>query len=1253
MCVGLDCSPAAQRAALTGSEGQPARVDGALLAVFDSIGAALAAAALAERRAGEREAPRIGIAHGDVTRLADGLDGPASREALALASQARAGQVLVADVVQLLAHKGHRFVRRPPGVDSQPVWELVWKGGARVPLPDGLLAAGVRGTFVGRDGELEHLLTSVDLVRSGERRVALLTGEPGIGKTRLAAELALAAHSEGAWVLYGRCDEGLGIPYQPFAESLAHLVAHAPDEVLDAAGPSLGELASLVPAVRARYGRGGAPEATRPGERYQLFGAIAALLSAPAEHDAVVLVLDDLHWADPQTVSLVRHLLAAPNPMRLLVVGTLRPVDAGASPELSDALGQLRRDERATRIELGGLEEREVLAVVEEIAGGELDRRERAYARMLHRETGGNPLFVSEVVRDLAGRDEIARRADALDANGDSALLPVPASVREVIAARAARLGSEALAVIETAGVVGREFDAALLAQVLDTDEERLGELLDGAERAAILVPVAGRPGRFSFVHPLIGRTLAERVGAARRARLHRSVAEALERLEDGPPPAARAAELLGHWSAASPPDPERVLRYAELAGRHALEQLDPQAAVRWLGQALELQGGEGDRHRCALLIAMGTAQRKHGDAGFRETLLDAARLARKLGDKDLLIGAVIENTRGFVSASGEIDAERVVMLEAALEVAGEADSRERAVLLAMLASELAFAAERARRTRLSDEAVAVARRLGDAATLCQVLSSRSVPIWAPDTLEDRLACSAESVRLADELGDALAQFHALHWRGVVLVQNGDLDEATRVVARKGELARRLGEPSARWMACYDEANLAIIGGRLEEAEGLANEALEIAMESGQPDAVPFYANQLTNIRYDQGRLAELQPMIAETTAATPGIPGFRALLGLAYVEAELPADAAELLAAEPLDAFPEDLTWLAGMVIWAHVCAAVGDSARADDLYGRLEPFAAQVVYTGVSAWGDVDHALGRLATVAERFDDAARHLAASAERYARIGAPVWLARAALDEAVLRLAREGPGDREQARELLARAEREARRLGAAGIERRAAVLRGHEEATGVLATRALHPPAPGGGDRPDARRAGLALEGEVWMLTHAGQSFHLKDSKGMGYLARLLEAPHSEVHVLELQAGGAVPEPDDGGSVGPMLDAEAKRAYRERLVQLEEELEEAERFNDPTRAERAQLERELIAQELARAVGLGGRDRPSGSAAERARVNATRAIRGAIKRIEECDPALGRHLDRAVRTGSFCAYDPSPQDEVSWELTA
>ena len=1273
MSVAVDCTPAVLQAALAGHVGELAERDGALLAVFESVGAALHAAVLAQQRAREGRAPRIGVSHGGVVRRDGGLTGPATVEALELSRQAQRGEVLVGEVVRALAGSGHAFQRRIAGADQHAAWRLVLDPLAGVPLPHTLRPDRSRWPFVGREQELAAIRDELATLDGGDRCAFLLAGEPGIGKTRLAAEAAVAAHAAGAVVLYGRSDEGVGIPYQPFAEALAHYVEHSPagTEI-----PSAGarELAALVPALDQRL----APDERPPGiagERYLLFAAVASLLTAASEQAPLLLVLDDLQWADEPTVLLLRHLLMAPGPLRLLVLAGYRPGDI-PGPGSANALAELRRDERVHEFPLAGLEHEQIAAFVEETAGGALDERERAFAGALHRDTGGNPLFAGELLRSLGDREALRRAAGEL-ASADT--LPAPPTVRELIAARTARLGPDVEEVLGAAAVIGREFDLDALGAVAElqaTDTVLTGRLataVDAAVAAKLIVPAGDWPGRFTFRHALIRTTLYEQQGAARRGLLHRRAAEDLERRVDTRP-GPLAAALAHHWREAAPSDPERALRWAELAGRHALDQLEPHAAIRWHTRALQLHEAAGhaeDRRRAELLIGLGTARRQRGDAGFRETLLAAARLAQRLGETELVVAAALANTRGFVSASGVVDEERIAILRAALEAVGTDDSRERALLLATLASELSFAPGFERRKALSDEAVAIARQLGDEATLCQVLSARFVPVWIPETLDERLAGADESVRIADQLGDPLAQFKAIHWHGVALVQAARMEEARRAVEREKALAARLGEPTARWLACYDDANIAIVAGRLDDAERLAGEALALGLESGQPDARSFHATQLMNVRHEQGRLAELQPMIAATVRDNPGIPAFRALLALACVEGGLRERAAELLLAESLAELPNDVTWLAGHVIWAHVCAGVGDVDRAEALYERLEAYGAQIAYTGISAWGDVDHALGRLATLLGRYEEAERRLAASGERYRRAGAPIWLARAALDEAALRLERGAPGDAERARALLETAQAEGRRLGAAQIERRAESLSKHERAAAVLAVlphvraaggrhahdAALERPGRAGAER--VRRAELRRSGQVWTLRSAAGEFHFNDTKGLRYLARLLGEPHAEVHVLELTSAPAEPVPAGGVAelspasehAGALLDPEAKRAYRLRLEDLEHEIAEAERFNDPERGAQARAERAAIAEELAAAVGLGGRDRVAASNAERARVNATRAIRKAIGRIEAEDPSLGGHLDRSVRTGTFCAYVPAPHDELRWEL--
>jgi tetratricopeptide (TPR) repeat protein len=656
----------------------------------------------------------------------------------------------------------------------------------------------------------------------------------------------------------------------------------------------------------------------------------------------------------------------------------------------------------------------------------------------------------------------------------------------------------------------------------------------------------------------------------------------------------------------------------------------------------------------------------------------------------------VLANNRGFVSASGVVDDERLSALEDALSAVGEDDSADRAVLLATLAAELAFSpADRERRVALSDEALVLARRLDDPGALSRVLSLRFVTLWMPETLEERQANSDENVAAARRTGDPVAEFHAVHWRAAASVEAGRLTDAWRDVEHEAALAERLGQPTMRWLATYDQGNLEIVAGRLAEAEQHAHEALQIATLSAQPDALSFFTSQLTNIRYEQGRLAELQPLIAQVVADNPGIPAFRAVLALACCEGDLDDEARRLLAHETSTAFselPPDVTWLPGLAIYAEVAAHLQYAAAAEVLYELLSPWAGQVVYSGISAWGCVDHHLGAVAAVIGRYTEAEQHLGRAAELNAGLRAPIWVARTELATARLLLLRDGPDDRERGRALLERAAAAAQRLGSATLARRAAGLLGYEKALSALpmpvmpnpGPRAARMPPPGNGragatpapSAPPATAsqgggqvATLRLEGEIWTVTGT-ETVRLKDRKGLQYLATLLERPDVEVHAIDLvggpvdaaargrTGGGAGSGGDgdvvltDGGDAGALLDPEAKAAYRERVVELREDLEEAERFHDVERAARLREELEFIGAELARAVGLGGRDRRAGNAAERARVNATRAIRGAVRAVADHDPRLGHHLERSVRTGVFCVYRPGPGGPDSWRVT-
>ncbi|WP_187369078.1 ATP-binding protein [Baekduia soli] len=1153
-----------------------------------------------------------------------------------------------------------------------------------IPLPARLEVARP-DRFVGRRAELDRLEPLMLRAAHAGRHVVLLGGEPGIGKSRLARELAVAAHARGATVLQGRCDEDLRMPYQPFVEALAHLVAHGTDELLERhVQDHGGELGRLVGALEQRLPDAPAPRsADRDTERYLLFGAVTGLLDAEQAQRPVLLLLDDIQWADVPTLLLVRHLVTSDLRRRLTIVGTFRSTELDDEQPLAKLLADLHREPDVTRLELAGLAADEVAELAGAATGEVLDRAALDAVQTLQRRTSGNAFFVTEILR----QHETGPRTSTADLLAG----PVPGSVRDVLDRRLQRLGDTVREPLAAAAVIGQEFDLDLVTRMLpEQGFDAVAAAVDAAGDAALVVPPR-RPGdRYAFAHGLIVTTLYEGLGPARRAHMHWRAATALEELAEGGVGPARHAELARHWLNAEPADLRRALRYTVAAGEHAVRQLAPDDGVRWYRQGLELHGqldGGDDATRCELLVGLGDAERQSGDPSFRTTLLEAAALARRLGDGPRLVAAVLANSRGFVSASGVVDDERLDALEDALVAVGPDDGAERAVLLATLAAELAFSpADRDRRITLSDEALALARRLDDPAALSRVLSLRFVTLWMPETLGERLANNDENVGAARRTGDPVTEFHAVHWRAAAFVEAARLNDAWRDVEHEAELAERLGQPTMRWLATYDRGNLEIIAGRLAEAEQHAHEALQIATMSAQPDALSFFTSQLTNIRYEQGRLAELQPLIAQVVSDNPGIPAFRAVLALACCEGDLDDEARRLLSHETGSGFaelPPDVTWLPGLAIYAEVAAHLQHRAAAEVLYGLLEPWAGQVVYSGISAWGCVDHHLGAVAAVLGRLTEAEAHLRAAAELNLALRAPIWTARTELATARLLLQRDGAGDRERGRALLERAAAAAQRLGSATLARRAAGLLGYEKALGALPIPVLSDPGPAPGAAAPgaatpaagaaaasavagAREATLRLEGEIWTVTGVDTLVRLKDRKGLQYLATLLERPDVEVHAIDLVSGpvhaagrgadagtaGGELSVGDGGDAGELLDSEAKSAYRRRISEAREELEEAERFHDVERAARVREELEFIAAELARAVGLGGRDRRASNAAERARVNVTRAIRGAVKAIAEHDARLGHHLERSVRTGVFCAYQPGPPGPDAWRIS-
>ena len=355
--------------------------------------------------------------------------------------------------------------------------------------------------------------------------------------------------------------------------------------------------------------------------------------------------------------------------------------------------------------------------MMEAVTGQTLDQDGVDLAHAVKRETEGNPFFTTELLRHLGEtgliyQDDTGRwvASDDLHEKG------LPQSVRQVVGQRVDRLGEDVRKVLSQAAVIGREFDIEVLAAVAGMDEDAVLDIVDQGIQAGLLTEVEGVAERLSFTHALVQHTLYEDFGAARRARAHRRIADVLEQLY-GPTPESRAAELAHHFLAATKSvDVAKAVKYCKMAGDQALAQVASADAVGWFVQALDLypQLPADKRLHCDLLIGLGTAQIRTGDPAHRQTLLDAAAIARAMGDRDRLVGAALANNRGGAAESGHVDHDRVAVLEAALEVVGSHDSSERAQLLAILGCELTFESFRDRAFPLMSDALAMARRLDD-----------------------------------------------------------------------------------------------------------------------------------------------------------------------------------------------------------------------------------------------------------------------------------------------------------------------------------------------------------------------------------------------------------------------------------------------------------------------------------------------------------------------------------------------------------
>jgi len=1037
-----------------------------LMVAFSTASAGLSCAVRMQQRveldnrgAARRLGLRVGLSGGEATREGDDYFGDPVVEAARLCACADAGEILASDLVRAMAGRrsAHQFEPRgalrlkglPEAVSVvaiawEPLEDLAVAGDA-IPLQARLAYTPSTGV-IGRDSEFAKLEDALKRVTEGEgRQLVLISGEAGLGKTTLAAGAARHARDVGAGALLGRCDEDVASPYRPFVEALSHYVANAREELLRSHVRSHGAgLVRLIPALGERLGELPSAESSDPdAERYLFFGAVVGLLAEASANQPLVLVLDDLQWADTPSLQLLRHLVTSDEIPRVLIVGIYRESELSAAHPLLGALASFRREPSVSRIELKGLDDGAVLTFVEAAAGHGLDDAGIGLAHAVYRETDGNPFFVGEVLRHLSETGAIVQDPTGRwTASGDLDEMALPDSVREVLASRVARLGEPAGRVLSYAAVIGRDFDFQLLSRVSGCSEDELLDILDRATAASLVREVSDAAGHYSFMHALVQHTLYQDLGPTRRARAHRQVAEALETICAGRP-AERIGELARHWSSATRlVDAGKAIAYSRQAADAALEALAPEDAVRYFSHALQLCSQLRDPDALLhtdLLLGLGIAQRQAGIPSFRETLLDASRRAQSLGATEQLVAAALANNRGF-GALGLVDTDRVAVLEAALAAMSDADSAQRALLLATLCNELTYGPLE-RRQALAEEATAMARRLGDRATLVQVLYTvHLTALNVPSLHEQHLRASREALELAESLGDPVHIYWAATDCHMTAIQSGDFDEAKSSLATEKQLSRRLRQPIMLWTTTFHEAADALITGDPNRAEELATLALQIGSESGQPDAFAFYGAQLIETRLHQGRLGELVALVADVGAQNPELAGFHAALALAHLDGGNDREAARLLEAAASRGFPllhVDITWMAAVVNYSLVAIHLQAVKPAEQLAALLSPYSDQVAYQGVIGQEPVALCLGGLASVLGSSEDADGYFAKSTELSRRGRMHYAEAHTLLLWGVMLAARGHPGDSASAREKLEQARAAAATKGYAKIEQR------------------------------------------------------------------------------------------------------------------------------------------------------------------------------------------------------------------------
>ena len=891
--------------------------------------------------------------------------------------------------------------------------------------------------FVGRGETLRSLESELAAALNGQGAVALVAGEPGIGKTRCAEEFAQIAEDQGALVVWGRCYEHPGAPpYWPWIQILREYAdANSEDELRVLLSGYEDVISALAPEIGFRLGfrQVELERHDSPDRRFHLFDSIGRIFARAVEANPLVVVLDDLHWADPSSLSLLEFLTKHIREERMMILCAYRDVEVARDSPLLLTLGELGSLGRILRVRLDGLDAGDTGQLAAETAGLEISE---SISQAIFNQTDGNPLFVSEVAKEFA---DVHRRS-----TGDVIVVDVPNGIRETIGRRLSRLSSQCNEFLSVAAVYGREFDVKVVLESMQLSLDDITPEIESAVRAGIIQPYGELPAVYRFSHAVIRETLYDELPRLRRLQLHQTLGETIAEINDGSLSAV-ISQLAHHFCQAS------ALGYLEAAVGYCLQAAEQAERLFAYAEAINhyddalrmLQVGPNGQDPRAPYAHFRKGRTFTISSRFTkavESFAAGSELALKLGMPELFADCITESVRASSDASQQ---HRIPLLKDAIRILPESDLHRRSIVMAHLAFALRSAGDLQAVEQTGNEGIALARELGDPTALAIALRLAILGLRGePATLRIRVEYGREMVALSASMDDPEQVAECWYWQLLNLIESGEIREFSALLDRYTERANTYHLQRHDYQAEILGIALRLLRG---EWEG-TRERIETAYQRGsglarrewRQSGDGAYGAQMFVLNRDQGTLGSMRPFIKammNDSSARYWAPGL-ILLCCEVGLLEAARETMDTLAEDGFAGIAHDDMWLTCIVFCAEACAYLQDVDRAKILYPLLLPYAHQTAnHPPAVCFGSASRYLGILAQLMGQADAARGHFENSIERNRRMGAWPALARAQLNLAHLLASFDSEDAKSEGRQLLVDAEQLAGRFRMAGLQ--------------------------------------------------------------------------------------------------------------------------------------------------------------------------------------------------------------------------